>query len=302
MASSDTTQVTVEGRVLKLSNLSKILYPAAGFTKGDVISYYTKIAPVLLPHLADRPVTFVRYPDGVDGPSFFEKHVRKGAPSWLRTIKVPRTPRAKQGEYIEQPAIDDLASLVWAANLAALELHVPMWRSTRDGHFGHFDAMVFDLDPGPPADIVTCCRVALVLREELDARDLVAYPKTSGSKGLQLYVPLEPPRAADSVGPVALEIAQRVEAKLPDLVVTVMAKEVRAGKVFIDWGQNNPAKTTVAPYSLRARQRPTASAPIAWDELSDCESSGEPISYEAEEVLDRVAASGDLFGALNRAG
>jgi bifunctional non-homologous end joining protein LigD len=295
------TITEVDGRRLSLSNLDKVLYPATGFTKADVISYYLHVAPVLLPHLADRPVTFTRYPDGVDAPSFFEKHVKKGSPEWVRTIHVPRTTRDDGGAMIEYAAMDDLAAVVWAANLAAIELHVPMWRSSEDGHFAPFDIMVFDLDPGPPASVVECCRVAQWLRDELAGRghDVVC-PKTSGSKGLQLYLPLRPARPGDEVRALAHEIARGLEKAHPGEVVAVMRKELRRGKVFIDWGQNHPVKTTIAPYSLRAQPEPTVSTPVTWDEVDACAASGDPadLRFLAPDVLARVERLGDLFAPL----
>jgi len=306
--SPETRTVTeVEGHRLTLSNLGKVLYPAVGFTKADVISYYFHVAPVLLAHLAGRPVTFARYPDGVDAPSFFEKHVKEGAPGWLRTIRVPRSARGdgdgdgRAAPVIEQVAVDGVASLVWAANLAAIELHVPMWRSVEDGKFGLFDTMVFDLDPGAPATVVECCRVAARLREELAGcgHDVVC-PKTSGAKGLQLYVPLDPVRPGDEVRRVAHEIARRMERSHGELVVSVMRRQLRRGKVFIDWGQNHPVKTTIAPYSLRAQPEPTVSTPVTWDEVDACAASGDPrdLRFLAPGVLERVQRIGDLFAPL----
>ncbi len=310
MSPEQRTVTEVEGRRLTLSNLDKVLYPAAGFTKADVISYYLHIAPVLLPHLADRPVTFTRYPDGVDGGSFIEKHVKKGAPEWVRTIRVPRRAGGAgagtgdgrdSGDMIEYILLGDLPSLVWAANLATIELHVPMWRSLVDGEFGPFDTMVFDLDPGAPATAVECCRVGAWLRDELGTmgHDVVC-PKTSGSKGLQLYVPVDPPRPGDEVRGLAHEVARRIERAHPDAVVSNMRRDLRVGKVLIDWSQNHPVKTTVAPYSLRAQPTPTVSTPIGWDEVTDCAASGEPdrLRFEAGDVLARVAAVGDLFSPL----
>jgi bifunctional non-homologous end joining protein LigD len=309
------TITEVDGRRLSLSNLEKVLYPAAGFTKAEVISYYLHIAPVLLPHLAGRPVTFTRYPDGVDAPSFFEKHVKKGAPEWVRTIRVPRRQRPVHdhaeavadapADTIEYPAIDDVASLVWAANLAAIELHVPMWRSRTDGAFGPFDTMVFDLDPGAPAGMVECCRVAQWLRHELQEAGFdVVCPKTSGSKGLQLYVPFDPPRQGDDVRHLAHELARTMEKAHPDAVVSNMRRDLRAGKVLIDWSQNHPVKTTIAPYSLRAQQRPTVSTPVTWDEVAGCEHAADPLRlrFEAADVLARVQDDGDLFAPLAGAG
>jgi len=290
----------VDGLRLTVSNLDKVLYPVAGFTKADVISYYLGVAPVMLPHLTDRPVTFTRFPDGVDGPSFFEKHVKKGAPPWLRTIRVPRNSR-DAASIIEYPAVGDRASLVWAANLAAIELHVPMWRCRVDGEFGPFDTLVFDLDPGAPATIVECCRVGWWLREELDALGFdVVCPKTSGAKGLQLYVPLDPPRPGAEVRHLAHDVARRLERAHPEAVVSNMRRDRRVGKVLIDWSQNHPVKTTIAPYSLRAQPRPTVSTPVTWDEVTDCERTGDAIRlrFEADDVLARIGAHGDLFSPL----
>ncbi|HXX90901.1 MAG TPA: hypothetical protein VEI83_11845, partial [Acidimicrobiales bacterium] len=232
MSPEKRTLTEVEGRRLSLSNLDKVIYPDAGFTKADVISYYLHVAPVLLPHLAGRPVTFTRFPDGVGAPSFFEKHVKKGAPPWLRTVKVPRRSgdAGRAVEVIEYAMIEDLASLVWAANLAALELHVPMWRSVRDGSFGDFDTMVFDLDPGAPASMVECCAVARWLHDVLgDAGFEVVCPKTSGSKGLQLYVPLDPRRPGDEVRALAHGLARRLERDHPEAVVSNMRRDLRKG-------------------------------------------------------------------------
>jgi len=298
------TVTEVDGRRLSLSNLEKVLYPATGFTKAEVISYYLHVAPVMLPHLRGRPVTFTRYPDGVDAGSFFDKHVKKGAPEWLQTIRVPRNTRdqdASAPAMIEYVAIGDLPSLVWAANLAAIEIHVPMWRSAEEGRFGAFDTMVFDLDPGPPATVVECCRVALWLRDELARRDHpVVCPKTSGSKGLQLYVPLDPCRPGDEIRALAHEIARLIERRHPAAALAVMRRDLRTGKVFIDWGQNHPVKTTIAPYSLRAQSEPTVSTPVTWDEVGACAESGDPadLRFLAPQVLERVERLGDLFAPL----
>jgi bifunctional non-homologous end joining protein LigD len=296
--SPETQTVTeVEGRRLTLSNLDKVLYPDAAYTKADVINYYVHVAPVLLPHLAGRPVTFVRYPDGVDGGSFFEKRVPRGAPDWVQAIDVPHSSRANDPP-IHAPAIADLPSLVWAANLAALELHVPLWRTRKPGEYGRFDQMVFDLDPGAPATVVECCRVAEILLDALAEGGLATVrPKTSGKKGLQLYAALEPPRPAESVREEAMKIAHAVEREHADLVVAKMRKDLRPGKVFIDWSQNVPAKTTVAAYSLRALARPSVSTPVTMDEVSACAASGDPamLRFGPAEVLTRVEQRGDLF-------
>ncbi len=297
--SADTQAVTeVDGRRVTLSNLGKVLYPEADFTKADLINYYVRIGPVLLPHLAGRPVTFVRFPDGVDGGSFFEKRVPRGAPSWVKAIDVPRSSRAGESQTIHAPAIADLPSLVWAANLAALELHVPLWRSSRPAEYGRFDQMVFDLDPGAPATIVECCEVARLLVDVLEDRGLTTVrPKTSGKKGLQLYVVLSPTRPWEQVREEAKEIAQSVERAHGDLVVAKMRKDLRPGKVFIDWSQNVPAKTTVAAYSLRAVAQPSVSTPVTMDEVTACASGGDPgaLRFGPAAVLARVERLGDLF-------
>jgi bifunctional non-homologous end joining protein LigD len=295
------TVTEVEGHRLVLTNLSKVLYPQVGLTKGQVIAYYVGVAPVLLPHLRDRPVTFRRFPEGVDGLSFFEKNVPRGAPDWVRTTNVPR--RSGNGrDVIVHVVIDDLATLVWTANLAALELHVPMWRAGAPGEYGLADLMVFDLDPGEPATIVDCCWVAVWLHHLLDADGLAAFPKTSGSKGLQLYVPLDPAQEWRTVRDRSHDVARRVEREHPDLVVSNMRRDIRASRVLIDWSQNHAAKTTVAPYSLRARPAATVSTPVTWDEVGECAESGDGnrLVFDSFATLDRVAEFGDLFsGVLN---
>lgn len=298
MSPGQPTVIEVEGRQLTLTNLDKVLYPETGFTKAEVISYYVQVAPVLLPHLRDRPITFVRFPDGVGGPSFFEKHVPRAAPAWVRAIDVPRSSRSEEQGVIRFPALDDLPSLVWAANLAALELHAPLWRSVEAGSYGPFDQMVFDLDPGAPATIVECCAVAIWVVEALTAggHGTVA-AKTSGSKGLQLYVPLDPPRPWEAVRTEAHALARSIEGAHADLVVSTMRRDLRPGKVLIDWSQNHATKTTVAAYSLRGRPRPTVSTPVTVDEVTGCAASGiaEDLRFEASDVLGRVARLGDLF-------
>ena len=297
--SPEKVEVDVDGRHLTLSNLSKVLYPEVGFTKGDVLDYYARIADVMLPHVVDRPVTFKRFPNGVDGTSFFEKHLPGHAPSWVRTATVPRSGRARtsgDGD-ITYAILADRPTLIWAANLASLEFHVPQWQ-VGDGVDlpKPSDLMVFDLDPGPGTTIVECCRVAGWLAAELGREELAA--KTSGSKGLQLYLRLIP-GAADS-NELAHELARKLEHDHPDDVVSKMRKDLRNGKVLIDWSQNSPVKTTVAVYSLRARPRPTASAPVTWDEVAACAAGGRPedLEFLATDVLERAEAHGDLFGAV----
>ncbi|MDP9398523.1 MAG: non-homologous end-joining DNA ligase [Actinomycetota bacterium] len=290
------TTVEVSGRQLVLSNLDKVLYPASGFTKGEVIDYYARISTVLLPHLAGRALTRKRYPDGVEGPSFFEKNAPVHTPPWVRTARLP-TPGSTRGrEEIDFVVVDELAALVWLANLAALELHVPQWRVDAAGRALDADLLVFDLDPGPPASIVECCEVACLLRAALAEDGLDAWAKTSGSKGLQLYVPLEP-ISSEQTSAYAKQLAQRLESAHPELVVHRMTRALRPGKVLIDWSQNNAAKTTVAPYSLRARALPSVSAPVDWPEVERCERP-EDLLFLAPDVLDRVTTAGDLFAPL----
>ncbi len=285
--------VEVEGRLLSLSNLDKVLYPSVGTVKGEIIDYYTRIAPVLLPHIRDRPMTFTRWPDGVDGKSFFEKNIPKHAPEWVRRVRLPAPGSGMNRDTIDYVIVEDLPTLVWAANLAALELHVPQWMVDDAGDAHQPDLLVFDLDPGPPASVVECCAVALLLREALGADGLSAWPKTSGNKGMQLYVPIQE-TPADRTSSYAKGLAQRLEATHPDLVVSRMTKSLRPGKVFVDWSQNNGAKTTVAPYSLRARAEPTVSAPVTWAEVEGCRVAGD-LRFTADQVIQRVAANGDLL-------
>ncbi|WP_084793569.1 non-homologous end-joining DNA ligase [Actinokineospora bangkokensis] len=281
---------------MRLSNLDKVLYPEDGFTKGDVIDYYSRVAAVLTPHLRDRPVTFRRFPDGVAKPGFFHKNAAGHAPDWVRTVTI-ETPGSSTGaQSLDFALLPDLPSVVWAANLAGLELHVPQWTVGPRGGRRCPDRLVFDLDPGEPATVVECCEVALALRAELTADGLTAVAKTSGNKGMQLYAPVTT-TTPEHTSNYAKALAERLEAAMPRLVVSRMAKALRRGKVFIDWSQNNPNKTTVAPYSLRARSLPTASTPLAWDEVEAC-GSVDDLLFTADDVLDRVAELGDLFEPL----
>jgi len=287
----------VDGRELTLSNLDKVLYPADGFTKGQMIDYYVRIAAAMLPHLADRPLTMKRYPDGVEGGSFFEKHLPAHAPSWARHAAVPRSDGHGSIEY---GVVCDLPTLVWAANLGSIEFHVPLWRvGNRRRLPGPPDYLVFDLDPGPGTSIVECCTVARHVREVLDGHKLQAKAKTSGSKGLQLYAPLRSSFGWDKSRELAHDIAHSLEGAHPDLIVSNMRKELRKGKVLIDWSQNHPSKTTVAAYSLRARSHPTVSTPVTWDEVSACEASADAgdLTFVAADVLARFDEQGDLFAA-----
>ena len=296
---SDPFSVRVGGRRLRVSNLDKVLYPATGFSKGEVIDYYTRVAPVLLPHLKNRPLTLKRYPHGVGGEFFYAKNVPAGAPSWVRTVKLPSPGSSKNRDEVEYVVADELATLVWTANLAALELHAPMWRLNAGHEPAPPDLMVFDLDPGAPATIVECCRVAELVRQVLDADGLSALPKTSGSKGLQLYVPLRPDRPWKDVHQYARRLAERLEHEHPELVVSSMKKALRGGKVLVDWSQNNAAKTTVVVYSLRARERPTVSTPVSWGEVESCRKPDDLV-FLSGDVLERIERQGDLFAPVLR--
>jgi bifunctional non-homologous end joining protein LigD len=279
-------EVEVEGRRLSLSNLDKVMYPAVGFTKGQLIDYYTRIAPALLPHLRDRPLTLKRYPNGVEGQYFYEKRCPSHAPEWVRTA---------EAFGIEYVLCDDLPTLVWLANLADLELHPSLSRSDE---IMRPAVMAFDLDPGPPAGLAECCEVALILRETLGRVGLECCAKTSGSKGIQVYVPLNVDDVDydDGTKPLSKALARHLEAEHPKLIVSTQKKELRRGKVLIDWSQNDEHKTTVCVYSLRARERPTVSTPLAWEEVE----AGDPdeLVFEADDVLARVDERGDLFAPV----
>jgi bifunctional non-homologous end joining protein LigD len=293
--------VEVEGRKLGLSNLDKVLYPETGTTKGEVIDYYTRIAPVLLPYLADRPLTRKRWPDGVEAESFFEKNAPRGTPEWVRTVTLPSPGSTRNRETVTYVVCDELPTLVWLANLAVLELHVPQWRVDGDQPQNP-DRLVLDLDPGAPATVIECCQVALLLAEALADDGLLAYPKTSGSKGLQMYVALDGKAPVDDVHGYARRLAERLEIEHRDLVISRMEKRARAGKVLVDWSQNNAAKTTVAPYSLRGRERPTVSAPVTWEEVERTGRSKArtrlPLRFDYAETLARVEEDGDLMSPL----
>ncbi|MFV0127804.1 non-homologous end-joining DNA ligase [Streptomyces sp. HMX112] len=278
----------VAGRRLALSNLEKVIYPATGTTKGEVLHYYATVADSLLPHLHDRPLSFLRYPDGPDGQLFFTKNPPPGTPAWVKSVAVPRS----EDKNARQVVIQDLASLMWAANLV-VELHTPQWRA---GAPAEADRLVLDLDPGPPATVVECCRVAVWLRERLAADGLRAYAKTSGAKGLHLYVPLEP-TPSGQVSAYAKELAVEAEADLPALVVHRMTKALRPGKVFVDHSQNAAAKTTAAPYTLRARRQPAVSTPVTWEEVESCDDPSELVFLLAD-VGPRLQRYGDLLAPL----
>jgi bifunctional non-homologous end joining protein LigD len=302
--SPERVQAEVDGRRLSLSNLAKMLYPASGFTKGAVLDYYARVAPVMLPHLTGRPATFRRFPDGVDGKSFVEKHVPSHAPEWVQTIKVPSEGgrgRGGAGGEVEYALVADRPTLIWAANLAAIEFHVPLWHAGRRRPLpARPDHLVFDLDPGPGTSVVECCRVASWISERLAGGRREPVAKTSGAKGLQVYLKLPAGIEWDTARDRALQAAQAIEHDHPELVVTNMTKALRRGRVLIDWSQNHPAKTTVAVYSLRGGADPFASTPVTWDEVRDCERSGDParLRFSPGDVLDRVERHGDLFAPL----
>jgi bifunctional non-homologous end joining protein LigD len=284
--------VDVEGRTLSISNLDKVLYPRAGFTKGEVIDYYARIAPAMLPHLRDRPLTLRRYPNGVEDKSFFEKRCPKHRPDWVETAPVDTS----EGP-IDFCLCNDKATLVWVAQLAALELHPSLSRAQ---DMDNPTVVAFDLDPGAPADIVDCCRVALRLRELFGQFGLECFPKTSGSKGMQVYVPLNSKAGYERTKPFANAVAKLLEKQSPDKVISKMAKADRKGKIFVDWSQNDRAKTTIAVYALRAREHPTASTPLHWDEVESTADSGDAdeLRFEAGQVLERVEEHGDLFAPV----
>jgi bifunctional non-homologous end joining protein LigD len=294
MSAGAAVEVDVDGRRLRLSNLDKTFYPAAGFTKGQVLDYYVRIAPALLPHLRDRPLTLKRYPDGVEGAFFYEKRCPSHRPRWVRTEAVWSEGNR---DVIPYCVVNDLPTLVWVANLADLELHTPLHRAP---HVERPTALVFDLDPGAPADAVTCCEVALLLRALLARLGLEAFAKTSGSKGVQVYVPLQVETSYGETKAFARAAAELLASRRPDLVVSSMKRSLRTGKVLIDWSQNDAHKTTVCVYSLRARERPTVSTPLEWEEVRRALSAADPaaLAFEAGEVLARVKRLGDLFAPV----
>ena len=288
---SQPTIVEIDGHDVKLTNLDKVLYPS-GFTKAEVIDYFVRVAPTATAHLVGRCITFRRFPDGADAGGFFEKRCNRYRPEW---VPVSLGPGDRRGG-IEYCRVEDTATMAWAANLAALELHAPMALAD---DLETPRALVFDFDPGPETSVVECCQVALATRAVLDAVGLAGWCKTSGSKGLQMYVPLNTPGATHhGAADFALAVGQVLERQLEGHVTTVMAKVERPGKVFVDWSQNALHKTTIAPYSLRARARPTASTPVTWDEVQACADGVEPLVFEAPDVLDRIERLGDLFAPV----
>lgn len=287
------TEMDVAGTRVAVSNLQKVLYPAVGFTKGQVIDYYVRVAKSLLPHLKNRPITLKRYPDGVDGFFFYEKQCPAHRPKWVKTTTVPRS----KGGDIHYCVMNDLPALVWAANLADLELHTFLHKAPA---LSRPTAIAFDLDPGAPADIVQCCQVGLWVKAIFDGLGLKSFPKTSGSKGLQVYVPLNTPVTYTQTKLFAHTLAQVLERQFPDLVVSAMLKSLRVGKVLVDWSQNDEHKTTVNVYSLRAKERPTVSTPVTWDEVTAAlkKKSAELLTFDSEAVLKRIEKHGDLFAPV----
>jgi bifunctional non-homologous end joining protein LigD len=291
--SGEEVRVDVEGRTLKLSNLDKVLYPRTGTTKGEVLSYYAQVAPVLLPLLKDRPVTRVRWPNGVEKARFFEKNAPAGTPTWVRTAEVPTTGsrgESRHGDRLVFPIIDDLATLTWAANLAALELHVHQWTVTKSGKLQGANRIVIDLDPGDGAGLHECCQVALLVRDKLAERNLETDAVTSGSKGLHLYAALTRRKDPDDSTALAKDVAEELAAEHARLVTATMTKSKRSGKVFLYWSQNAGSKTTLSPYSMRGRELPTVATPVSWGEVEA--GAEDPLGLEQfrfEEVLERLA-------------
>jgi bifunctional non-homologous end joining protein LigD len=284
-------EVRVGERTMRLTNLEKVLWPEVRFTKGQMIDYYTRVAPALLPHLRDRPLTLKRYPDGVNGEMFYEKNCPKHRPQWVETAKVWSD---GNNRFMYYCMVQDLPSLVWVAQLGTIELHTSLSLHQK---LSQPRMLVFDLDPGPPATIVECCQVALWLREWFDQHKLKSFLKTSGSKGLQMYVPLNTAVDYEQTKLISKGLAQKLERERPQHVVHIQRKTLREGKVLIDWSQNDEYKTTVSVYSLRARERPTVSTPVTWDEAQDCLTAGDParLVFESNDVLQRIERMGDLF-------
>src|SRR5216110_1981693 len=289
-------ELVVQDRKIQVSNLNKVLYPKAGFTKGQVIDYYIRVAPFLLPHLKDRPLTMKRYPNGVDQPFFYEKNCPAHRPNWVKTAKVWSEGNQRDMHYC---LAQDLPTLVWAANLADIELHTSL---ARKKDVARPTMMVFDLDPGAPADIVQCCQVGLWLRDLLAGMKLKSFPKTSGSKGLQVYVPLNTAAMFDQTKDLSRALAQHLEHEHAAGVTSNMSKAVRKGKVFVDWSQNDEHKTTVCVYSLRAREEPTVSTPVTWSEVENClkKKKAELFKFRSDQVLVRVDKLGDLFERVEK--
>jgi bifunctional non-homologous end joining protein LigD len=292
---ADTVRVQVDDHVLKLSNLHKVLYPATGTTKGEVLDYYARVAELMLRHIGRRPVTRKRWPDGVESDPFFEKNVPRGTPDWVDTVTIA-TPGSSRGrESVTFPLVENLATLTWLVNLAALEIHVPQWQVGPRGAVRMPDRLVIDLDPGPPAGLRQCAELALLVRERLAQDGLEAVPVTSGSKGLQLYAAVSGRQDADVLRRYAKRLAEQLTRERPDLVLAVMTRAARPGKVLLDWSQNHAAKTTICPYSLRGRTHPDVAAPRTWAEIEDVDNLRQ-LSFS--QVLERIAEKGDLADGL----
>ena len=283
------TRVEVDGRTLKLSSLSKVMYPSTETTKAEVLNYFATVGPILLPHIAARPVTRVRWPHGVGDQSFFEKNLPSGAPAWLPRVRV---------DDVTYPLVDDLAQLTYLVNLNSLEVHVPQWTVTADGEVENPNRLVIDLDPGSPAGLEECAQVALLLRDRLDALGLDLYPVTSGSKGMQLYAALGGDLTSDQVRDLVMQLAQELTKKHPDLILWKMTKSLRPGKIFLDWSQNVAAKTTISPYSLRGRELPCVAAPRTWDEVEAGAAGRVFEQVMFDDMLDRLDTHGDLLADL----
>jgi bifunctional non-homologous end joining protein LigD len=289
--------VEVESRRLKITSLSKVMYPATGTTKGEVLNYYARVAEVLLPHVADRAVTRIRWPNGTAENRFFEKNLPSGAPEWMRSVEVPSTGSRGGGDTIHYPVIENLADLTFLANLGSLELHVHQWRFGSNNQPKNPDRLVIDLDPGAPAGLHECCRVALLVRDRLEEIGLSSAPVSSGSKGLHLYAALPGKKNADEVRDLAQKIAKDLSRKHEDLVLWQMTKALRPGKVLLDWSQNTRSKTTISPYSLRGKEAPFVAAPRTWAEVEQGASEKGALSQcGMEEVLARIEEHGDIFG------
>jgi bifunctional non-homologous end joining protein LigD len=296
---ADSVRVRVDEHVLKLSNLHKVLYPATGTTKGEVLDYYARAASVMLRHIGRRPVTRKRWPDGVESEPFFEKTVPRGTPAWVTTVTIA-TPGSSRGrDSVTFPLVEDLATLTWLVNLAALEMHVPQWEVGPRGAVRMPDRLVVDLDPGAPAGLRECAELALLVRDRLAEDGLETFPVTSGSKGLQLYAPVSGRQDADVLRRYAKRVAEELTRKHPRLVLAVMTKAARPGKVLLDWSQNHAAKTTICPYSMRGRAHPDVAAPRTWDEIEDVDDLAQ---LPFTSVLERIQRDGDLAAGLFTAG
>lgn len=292
-------RVEVDGRTLKISNLEKVLYPETGTTKGEVLHYYAQVSPVLLPHLADRALTRIRWPNGTGESQFFEKNLPSGAPAWLRSVTLSGTGGRSNGDSVTYPVVEGLADLTYLANLASLELHVHQWKVGKNGRPKNPDRLVIDLDPGPPAGLHECAQVALWVREKLEDRGLPTVPVTSGSKGLHLYAALPGKKNAEEVRDMAQKVGQELTREHPDAVLWKMTKSIRGGKVFLDWSQNTAAKTTISPYSLRGRGSPYVAAPRTWPEVEAGAAEPGALGHLLmNEVLERVDGQGDCFGEM----